>query len=70
MTPTEIKIMMLRKGYSIAGLAREFGCRREELSMCIHRQRIYPELQEKLASKFGYTREQMFGAQAKQAKVA
>ena len=69
MTPTEIKILLLREGYTITGLALEFSCKREELSMCIHKHRVYPELQEKLAVKLGYTREQMFGSQAKQAKA-
>jgi lambda repressor-like predicted transcriptional regulator len=70
MTPTEIKIELLRKGYSITGLAREFGCRREELSMCVHQSRVYPEIQEKLARKLGYSRQHMFGSQAKRASVA
>ena len=70
MTTIEIKIELLRQGWTIAGLAQDFGCRREELSMCIRKVRPYPELQEKLAVKLGYTREQMFGSQAKRAKVA
>ena len=71
MTPTEIKIELLRKGKSITDLASKFGCRRQELSMCIRQVRIYPRLRRLLAAELEYTEEQMFGSQqAKQARVA
>lgn len=70
MTPTEIKIELLRQGKSITDLARKFGCRREELSMCIRQVRIYAHLRKRLAAELGYSVEHMFGTQAKQAKVA
>jgi lambda repressor-like predicted transcriptional regulator len=70
MTPTEIKIELLRKGLTITGLAVKFGCRREELSMCIRQVRIYPHLRELLAAEFGMTVEQVFGTQHTQRKVA
>jgi lambda repressor-like predicted transcriptional regulator len=70
MTTIEIKIELLRQGKTISGLAREFGCLREELSMCIRKVRIYPRLRRLLAAELGISEEQLFGNQAKQAKVA
>lgn len=71
MTPLEIKFALAKQfGLSIAATAREFGCEREELSMCINRHRVYPHLREKLAAKLGKTVEQVFGTQATQVKRA
>jgi hypothetical protein len=65
MTPIEIKIMLLRRGRSIAELARQFDCRREELSMCINQLRVYPKLRVLLAAELGLSVEQLFGTQMK-----
>lgn len=61
MTPIEIKVLLLRRGLTISGLADEFGCYRQELSMLINGRRVYAHLREKLARKLGYTVEQLFG---------
>ena len=63
MKPVEIKIKLLRRGISISELARKFGCRRQELSMCIRQVpgRIYPEIRRQLATELGMTVEQLFG---------
>ena len=53
MTPTERKVLLLRKNLTVAGLAREFNCLRQELSMCINAApgREYPHLRSLLAKK-------------------
>ena len=53
MKPKEIKIILLDKDLSVSKLAVEFGCRRQELSMCINQapRRVYPELRRKLARR-------------------
>lgn len=63
MTPKQIKIILLENDLTISELAEEFGCRRQELSMCIHQvpRRVYPELREKLASRLGMSVAQLFG---------
>ena len=60
MTPKEIKIILIQRDLSISGLAREFGCLRQELQMCIYRIRRYPELRKKLAEKLGLSEEELF----------
>jgi lambda repressor-like predicted transcriptional regulator len=60
MTRKQIKIMLIEKDLSVAGLAREFGYFREELQMCIGRQRQYPKLREKLAARLGVSVETLF----------
>lgn len=67
MTPIEIRILLLRLGLTIQGLADEFGCYRQELSMMINGRRIYPQLREKLAHKLGYSVEQLFGNEFRKA---
>ncbi len=61
MSPIEIKVLLLRRGLTVTGLADEFRCYRQELSMLINGRRVYPQLREKLARKLGYTVEQLFG---------
>jgi predicted amino acid racemase len=61
MSLVEIKVLLLRRGLTISGLAEEFGCYRQELSMMINGRRVYPLLREKLARKLGYSVEQLFG---------
>jgi len=62
MSPLEIKILLLRHGKTISELARNFGCFREELSMCIRQVREYPRLRRQLSNELGMTVEQLFGA--------
>jgi len=49
--PVDIKIEILRRGDTIAGLARKWGTTSEVLSRVIHRRApyLYPEEQKKLA---------------------
>jgi hypothetical protein len=61
MTPKQIKIILLENDLTIQGLADEFGCRRQELSMCINQRRNYPSLQEKLAERLRKSRIELFG---------
>jgi hypothetical protein len=63
MTAKQIKIILIEKDLTIAGLALEFECRRQELSMCINKApyRVYPELRMKLANCLGYSVEELFG---------
>jgi predicted amino acid racemase len=67
MSPVEIRVLLLRRGLTISGLAEEFHCYRQQLSMMINGRRFYPHLQEKLARKLGYTVEQLFGNRARKA---
>jgi plasmid maintenance system antidote protein VapI len=67
MSPIEIRVLLLRLGLTISGLAEEFGCYRQELSMMINGRRYYPRLQEKFARKLGLTVEQLFGDRARKA---
>jgi len=67
MSPIEIKILLLRRGLTISGLAAEFGCFRQELSMMINGKRVYARLREKFAQKLGYTVEQLFGSETRKA---
>lgn len=61
-TTKEIKKLLFDLDFEIKALAAEFGCEREELSMCINLHREYPALRKKLAKKLGRTVEQLFGA--------
>ncbi|OLE52649.1 MAG: hypothetical protein AUG51_16900 [Acidobacteria bacterium 13_1_20CM_3_53_8] len=67
MSPIEIRVLLLRQGLTIEGLAQEFGCYRQQLSMTINRRRVYPHLRAKLAKKLGLTIEQLFGEQSRKA---
>ena len=68
MSPNDIWIILRQNGITnLSALAREFGCKRQELSMLINGRRIYPTLREKLAQKLGMTVEQLFGDQSRKA---
>ena len=60
MTRKEIKIILLQKDLTVTSLAEELGVRRQELSMCIHGAREYPEIRKKLADRLGFSVEQMW----------
>jgi lambda repressor-like predicted transcriptional regulator len=51
LSPTEIKVRILKNGDTIAALARDWGTTREVLSRVIHRrgEYLYPEVRQKLA---------------------
>lgn len=51
MTPKDIRRILFERDLTVAGLAKELGCRRQELSMTIRRARPYPEIRKKLAKK-------------------
>jgi lambda repressor-like predicted transcriptional regulator len=55
LTPLEIKIEIMQRGDSIAGLARKWGTWREVLSSVINRSPgvVQPELRQKLADYLG-----------------
>ncbi|MEK6325482.1 MAG: hypothetical protein AABN33_27900 [Acidobacteriota bacterium] len=61
MSTKEIKKILIDRDLNIAGLAREFGCTRQELSWCIHQGRAYPRLREKLAARLGISVGHLFG---------
>lgn len=73
MTPAErIKILLLVKKKSIAGLARSYATRlperernleslRKQLSMCINGTRELPQFQEFIAEELEQSVEQLFG---------
>lgn len=67
MSPIEIKVLLLRRGLTISGLAEEFGCFRQQLSMLINGRRWYPRLAALLAKKLGCTVEQLFGEKGQKA---
>lgn len=71
LTSKEIKVLLLKDDLTVAGLAREFNCLRQELSMCIHRAagRKYPHLEKLLAKKLKTNVDHLFGEQD-QAKAA
>ena len=60
MTKKEIKKRLIDLDLTVAALAREFGCQREELSMCINRARVYPALRKKLAKRLKVPVEVLF----------
>ncbi|PYP85877.1 MAG: hypothetical protein DMF61_15055 [Blastocatellia bacterium AA13] len=61
MTSLEIKFLVYKKWGSITAAARELHCSRSQLSYCISRRRISPEVRERLASALGTTVEELFG---------
>lgn len=61
MSPLDIRIELMRRDLTISGLAEEFGCYRQQLSMLINGRRVYPALRQRLAAKLGFTVEQLFG---------
>lgn len=65
MTPLEIRIELMRRGLTITGLAEEFDCYRQQLSMLINGRRVYPALRARLAAKLGFSVEQLFGADSR-----
>lgn len=68
MSPNDIWIILRQNGITnLSALAKEFGCKRQELSMLINGRRLYPALQEKLARKVNMAPEQLFGDRARKA---
>ena len=53
MTPLEIKILLLRKGLTVSGIAREMGARRDMVSQQIHGHYEYPHLRRELKRRYG-----------------
>lgn len=51
LSPLEIKMEMLRRGDTVAGLARKWGTTSEVVSRVVHRREpfVYPEIRQKLA---------------------
>jgi hypothetical protein len=70
MTPVDRKILLLKKGKTISGLARlrksqtrsqaSVDVIRKQLSMCINGERKYVALQEFIANELGKPVEQLF----------
>ena len=60
MTPLEIKFLVYEKWGSITAAARELHCSRSQLSYCILRKRLSPELREKLARALEIPVEELF----------
>lgn len=76
MTPIEIKILLMRHGKSINSIARHYSQTtgnhnlesiRKRFSMCIHREREYPELRRFIANEIGKSVEQLFGKHPRKA---
>lgn len=53
MSPTEIKILLLRKGIKLKDLALEFGCSPSHLSNVVRGTRKSPAIREKLFQVLG-----------------
>jgi hypothetical protein len=53
METMDIKILLIRRGLTIQGLANKIGCRRQELSYCINGTRMYLSLRPRLAAELG-----------------
>lgn len=55
LSPTEIKVRLLKNGDTIAGLAREWRVTPEVVSRVIHRRgyHVYPEVRQRLADYLG-----------------
>lgn len=77
LSPLEIKIRILKKGDTIAGLARLWATTPEVVSRVIHRRDyfVYPEIREKLADYLGVPvskvgREPSVNPKSKYARVA
>jgi lambda repressor-like predicted transcriptional regulator len=64
MEPIQIKILIMQRGSSITVLAERWGCRVQELSMCINKHRRYPKLRKKLARFLGKPVKELFGKNA------
>ena len=62
MTSLEIKFRVYEKWGSITAAARELHCSRSQLSYCILRKRLSPELRERLARALGIPVEELFAA--------
>ena len=60
MTSLEIKFLVYEKWGSITAAARELHCSRSQLSYCILRKRLSPELREKLARALERPVEELF----------
>ena len=60
MTPLEIKFLIYEKWGSITAAAKELHCSRSQLSYCILRKRLSPELREKLARALERPVEELF----------
>ena len=61
MTSLEIKFQVYKKYGSITAAARDIQCGRSQLSYCILRKRISPELRKKLARALDTSVEELFG---------
>lgn len=67
MNSKQIKILLLENDLTVTSLAesceRRMGrrVRREEVSMCIHQRRSYPEVQRAIAEELGVTVDTLFG---------
>ncbi len=59
MTPLEIQF--LEKWGTLTAAARELHCSRSQLSYCILRRRVSPDLRERLARALNLTVEELFG---------
>ena len=56
----EIKRQIALRGESITSLAKTFGCRREQLSYCVHGSRSYHHIRRQLADFLETTVEELF----------
>ena len=54
---------------SIQEIADEFGCKREELSMCINHLRPYPNLRRQLALRLNLNYERLWGKPVNRART-
>lgn len=72
MSPIERKVLLVQRSFTVAGLAREFGCRRQELSMCINAApgREYPHLRKLLAKRLRVSVTELFAPDATERKAA
>jgi hypothetical protein len=53
MTPTEIKIFLLKKGWTVGGIARDLGTRRDMVSQLFNQLRYYPTLARTIKRRYG-----------------
>ena len=67
MTPNEIKIELLKNNKTVTQIAHSCTAKlgrtifREQISMCIHKKREYPEIREVIAMELGTSVETLFG---------
>ena len=61
MTSLEIKFLVYKKWGTIAAAARELNYSRSQLSYCILRRRISPEIKKRLAQELDIPVEELFG---------